>query len=1643
MPEINDDYTALWKEVEALDKEGLPKSALEKVEVIFAKAKKEQNTPQIIKALIYKGKYTNTLEEDGLVVAINQTRTEMENSTFPAKQLLQSVLAEMYSRYLDNFYWQFRDRTETLDYTPEDIRTWSVDRFVEESTNLYEASVNDKRLQELSIKGYEAILNKTETLGQFRPTLYDFLVHRAINHFSNQRNYLTEPVYKFYVNQEAALADVNTFVNHNFETKDKASKIYRAILLYQEALRFHANDEDPTALIDLDLRRLGYLYNQSILTNKNEIYLKSLESLSQKYSAHSGSAEVDYNIADYYFQTGNQYKLGPSENGKWDWKKALEICEATIKKYPDSYGASFCQKLKNNILTKNLTLQTEQVNLRDQPFLALVNYRNIDKIYLKIAPITEKDEKGMGRLYDKDLVKFYNDLKPLKVWAEDLPQVGDYRNHSVEIKIDKLPPGKYVVLASDTEKFTNKEHGFAHMTTHISNIAYMQSTGDGTRLVVMDRDSGAPLSGVKATFYKTTYNNLTRKNDQKLVSTQTSDSNGFVNNIPSSDRESYTVKFEKGDDFLYLNQAFSNYRGRDRDYPDNTVAHFFLDRAIYRPGQTVYYKALVLSVNDEQMPRILPNKKVVAILKDANWQEVERVTLTTNEYGTVNGTFTTPRGGLLGTMSIQMEGIGSKQFRVEEYKRPKFEVTFQDVEGSYKLGDEVTVKGNAKAFAGSNVDGAKVTYRVVREVRYPYLPWYYYRWGGYESNSMEITNDETTTDENGEFEVTFTAEPDQSVSKESKPRFIYQVYADVTDITGESHSNNTTVVAADIALQVDINVPELINRDSLKSFGIDTKNLNGVFEGAKGKVTISQLTTPAIPFRQRHWQKPDQFIIKEDVFKKSFPYDAYKDEDEIQNWKINQAVFNGNFDTNEDKKLAIQSATWKPGKYVLKLSTQDKYGAKIEIEKHFTLYDLDERSNNFVDANNLISEKNSYQPEETAHAYFGSGLKEVHLFVETQRQRKIEKSEWKKVNGLEKLSFPINESDRGNMHFLTQFVKHNRFYNNTRTIQVPWTNKQLKMEYATFRNKLLPGQEEKWQLKISGSKKDKVAAEMVAAMYDASLDEFAVNNWALNLFPSFYPSFRWNQMGFGVAGSRLIANDWNPRHSTKSRTYPTLDWFGFGFYDMSARMYKSRAGGRREAMAPTSSVPPPPSPSVMMEDSAVMEEAEGLTKTWSNVSGATDGDMNEDIEDVMVNVDGNGSENTPSDKKETDFSEVKVRTNLDETVFFFPNLQTDEEGNVIIEFTMNEALTRWKFLGLAHTKDLQTAISEKEVVTQKDLMVLPNAPRFFREGDQIEFTAKVSNLTKKGMKGTAVLQLFDAITMQPIDDLLGNQKREIAFDAGAGQSDRLAWNLKIPFGKVQAVTHRVIAKSGNFSDGEESTLPVLTNRMLVTETMPLPVRGNESKTFDFKRMQEVSKSSSMQNHNFTLEFTSNPAWYAIQSLPYLMEYPYECTEQIFNRFYSNSLATSVANSHPKVKRVFETWRDMPIEEGAMMSNLSKNQELKSALLEETPWVLSAQNEEQQKRNIGLLFDLNKMSNELNAALEKLSQRQLVNGGFAWFPGGRDNWYITQYLVEGMGHLDKLNALGDKRGGKSAGMLQSAVRYIDARIVEHYNEINIG
>lgn len=1616
----NDPYTQDWKEITELDQQRLPQSALEKVEALYQKAKKDNNPAQVVKTTIYRLKYFRELEEDGYINVLNKLESEANTVDFPTKQILQSMLGELYQNYLQQNYWRLSNLTNTPEYKSDDIGTWTAEQLIEASSLNYECSVDDIRLAKVEIELFRSIFTGDVNTQKLRPTLFDFLMNRAIDHFMNDQAYLTEPNYKYYITGEEPFLDAPSFVKHSFVSRDTSSQKLKTIHLFQALLSRHLEDRDPAALIDADLKRLGFVYGNSTSEFKDKWYLEALERMERKYLGNEAVSEILYAQSGVFYNRGSGYLPFSAPDGQWDLKKAWELCNKGMTLHPKSYGAGLCMQRVSDIEQKRFDVSIEEVNLPNKPVLISIQYKNTPEVYAKVVRLTEEDLDQWTRMENNKIVDFLNKKEVVHRWQETLPDEGDFQNHRTEFMSEPLPVGFYALLVADNANFKEGDERVAFLSFTVSEIGYLykKMSGKDLKIVVANRETGAPLPGVKVEYFKNEYDRKERRNKRIKISEDLSDADGFVD-PKFRENQYFVIRLSKGKDVLLPNDGYSlNYRDRPSD-ENYQLTRFFLDRAIYRPGQTVYFKALLMEKDKDGIPGILPNKSVTITFLDVNWQEVQKLDLRSNEFGTVQGSFVAPEFGLRGSMSLKSSvGENRETFRVEEYKRPKFEVEMKAPEENVNLGDRVVARGVATGYAGNAIDGAMVKYRVVRQARFPWWPWWYRRpmpSGG----EMEMASGEVKTASDGTFSVTFEALPDLSIEKDQKPSFQFTVYADVVDITGETHSAQRTFNLAYLSLQAKLDVPATVQRQEMVSFGISTTNLDGNFIPARGKIEVYRLQEPGKEFVSRYWEMPDKPMINQHKFNRLFPHFAYGEEDQVQHWPQLEKKFVGSFNTENSKELQLKLASWETGTYVVILQTKDdKSGELIEDKGFFNLYDLNTETVPSTTSLWFGPSKSKYKANETAELNVGTAFGPVHYLLDVERRTdKTADIRWGVANDLSHQRIRLSEKDKGGLICHLAYIKNNRVFTNVQNIAVPWEDKELQITYSTFRDKLKPGQKEEWQIKISGPEGEKVGAEVLAGMYDASLDAFAPNNWYAGFFPGF--NYSYAQWRFTSFGQKYASAQTYRDYSRPERVYPSLNWFDFynvyfgrgNYYAMDTMEDDGRLEVRanlmlKSAPAMADGAPPPPQPEALSEMVTTfdpeMDNAQGLA-----VAG-----------------------------EEAPAAPVSVRTNLDETVFFMPQLRTDKDGNVVISFTMNEALTKWKFMTFAHTTDLKTAIGVKEVITQKELMVQPNPPRFFRERDEIYFTAKVSNLSESKLSGTARLELFDALTMQPVDALLGNANAEVSFEAEAGQSAPLSWKLNIPVGKVMAITHRVTARAGSFSDGEESALPVLTNRMLVTETMPMNIRGGEKKSFDFAEMEKAAHSSTLQNHKLSMEFTSNPAWYAVKSLPYLMEYPYDCTEQIFNRYYANALASSVANKYPKIRKVFDQWKDTP----ALESELSKNQDLKAVLLEETPWVLASRSEEQQRKNIGLLFDLNKMGHEKEAALNKLKERQSPSGGFAWFPGGEDSRYITQYLVEGMGHLKHLGAEDFNNNPGVRQMLDNAIVFMDEELKYEYAEL---
>jgi hypothetical protein len=1650
MPDANDDfnYEKLWEEVNDFNSKGLPKSALEVVEKIYKTAKEKKNAAEFIKAIIHKMRFTQDVEEETLVKVQKELKKELEQSQFPITPVLHSMLAEQYWNYYQANRYKFLERTTIadVDIKPDDMRTWTLKKVVEETVSHYQKSLEEpEKSKKTKIDFYDKILTKGNTGRKYRPTLYDFLAHRAIDFYMDSESGLIQPVYRFSLNTNEYFTEAQKFAKLGITTRDPLSFHYYALTILQELIKFHLGDENPEALVDVDLKRLRFLYKEAVVSNKEIIYEKILRHMIDTYGEVPVTAEIYYELASLYNQLGNKYKpKGPEDAAykeyKWHKKKGHDLCIEAIKKYPGSTGAQNCTHLLNRIEGGQLDIILEKAVSPGKPFPALVQYRNLDKIYLKVVETNREEIEKKKHLRQNEMVDYFIKKEAVHRWETALPDDGDFQSHSAEIKLDPLETGEYALLVSNSSEFDFERFAVAYSFFTVSNIAYVHRQGNvnGNRLefYLLHRESGHPLPNAAAQTWYREYNRATRSYVQKKGPHFQADQNGFFSIGHSPARSHFHLEFTNGTDRLYTHRQFYLYGPHNRPI-QRTRSFFFTDRAIYRPGQTLYFKGIMLQVDHEdgENTRILPNYSTTVVLYDVNHQKISQLCLTTNEYGTFSGTFQLPVGRLNGNMRIA-DSYGSANFSVEEYKRPKFQVIFDPLKETFKLDDTVKVKGKAAAYAGYNIDNAEVQYRVVREVFYPY-PWCCWIWPP-PTPQMEILNGVSNTNEKGEFEITFKAVPDLTISRETQPAFLFIVHAEVTDINGETQRSAKKIAIGYTALKLSMNLPEELDKEKgYYMFMLNSTTLSGDFVPARGEVSFYRLKESDRVSRGKLWQTPDKFTMEKKDYYNHFPHDSFADEANFLKWEREKRVFHETFDTEKTKEFNVTGLTkWKTGKYVMEMQSKDKYGSPVKEIRYFTLYSMKEKRVPYKQLNWFTVPKETAEPGETVVIVIGSSANDVRGMYEVEYRGKIvEKRYISLTHEQKRIEIPIEEKHRGNVGVHFTFVKHNRVFQHSQVIIVPWSNKNLDITFETFRDKLKPGEQEEWRLKIRGKKGpkgepgEKVTAEMVAALYDASLDAFRPLYWSFNIYPNHHNRHQWqSNTYFSTVRSRQIGI--LQKSSDEShKYYDRLNWFGF--YWKGHYIYSRQ----KKAIYTAAAVPPSPGRERTSADEPVSEFAlreVGKGKKKNGEKETADSVGAGKMEDKTAVGE------PPAGAEGIDLSTVKARTDFKETAFFYPLLRTGKDGEVIIAFTIPEALTKWKMMGFAHTRDLKYGFINNELVTQKELMVVPNAPRFFREGDTLVLTTKITNLSEKELTGKVKLMLFDAATLQPVDAKFKNTTAEKTFTARKGQSGRVGWTLKIP-DDIDTVTYRIVAKAGQFSDGEEQAVPILKNRMLVTESLPLPVRAKQTKAFQFKKLVNASKSTTLKHHKLTLEFTANPVWYAVQALPYLMEYPHECLEQIFSRYYANTMASYIVNSNPEIKSVFDIWKSAEGKDSnALLSNLEKNQELKTLLLEETPWVLNAQDETERKKRIALLFDLNKMASQLDRALRKLQEGQMPSGAWPWFFGMRENRHMTQHIVCGFAHLDRLEVIQTRKNNKIWAMLKEAVPYMDRKIKEDYD-----
>ncbi|MCR5568558.1 MAG: hypothetical protein K6G31_04710 [Paludibacteraceae bacterium] len=1105
----------------------------------------------------------------------------------------------------------------------------------------------------------------------------------------------------------------------------------------------------------------------------------------------------------------------------------------------------------------------------------------------------------------------------------------DYCIKDTSLSIPALPFGIYELVVDKEE--------VSFLVSNQYLMALQHPMDDKMCFVSVDSKTGAPRAGVKTELVKDVSSWKSGRYEhgyEKVFSGVTGNDGFFSFNVDHGNGD-YICFFSEGNDSYssissYLNvDAHSHVR-------DNAVARkisTFTDRSIYRPGQTVYFKSVAYSIQPEGV-NALADEKLKAVLYDANHQKVSDLSLVTNEFGSAASSFVIPASGLAGKYMLEVNGF-STFISVEEYKRPSFEVTLNRPTASYTFGDRVTVKGSASYLLGTPVQNAKVAYTVRRSENV-----FFWWWRPASVNEEVVAEGETQTGENGGYEIAFV--PEKGTNQKSTVCYDYVVLAKVTDANGETHEQLVRIAVSDQSLAIVCPKREVCLPDELAKLKFSVVNLN--CEGLEREVA----------------------------------YKVYGNGAEVAAGKVLSSAKDG-------FSLPLNTAILKSGKFRVEFTVTDDHNKVVSQNFETVLYRKSDKVPP-VEVPFWFEEPGSCElaDGEVCTVRAGSSLRNAHLLVVTSNdQDKMLNRQWYDLdNEIKSFNFSLANSACMKVQFI--LVHNGEMTDRLLTFNRKAPDTRLPIRLSVFRDKVQPGSTEKWTLTLPADKK----AEVLAAMYDASLDQIMGHQW--NLSPAYrryfdIPSLR----GYD------FASPWLHSAGKLESTDYRLSFYRWKDFFRSYHLVHyclSLSGGfadDRVANAPKS----------MRSAKAAMPVAEEQA-----VMAAADMDYGD-----------NGA------VKE----QPHVRTNFAETAFFYPQLTSDKDGNVQLNFTMPESLTRWKLMALAHSKDLYTGSLTQEVVSQKDFMVSPNYPRFLRNGDECVLSAKVVNLSDAALKGSSTLQLLDPVTEKVIVE------SDSKFELAPGQNAAVEWPVSVPQ-QVEALLVRVVAKSGAFSDAEQKLLPVLSSRVVLTQSQPMWVRGGKTKDFTLDRLVN-NNSKTLSSRFLKLEMATNPVWYAVQALPSVAVVEHDNAISLSAAYFASKLANHIAVSNPKIFKVIELWKQQSADKETLLSNLEKNQEVKNVLLNETPWVMDAKSETERKQRLASLFDLNTLAANCNGWLKRLAELQTDEGGYAWFKGMKAGSHSTLFVLDNFGRLQKAGISVASQDGN----IKRAVNFLDNQVRKNY------
>lgn len=1502
-------YDNLWKELEVLERKDLPKSVISEAMKIYDKAKAEQNVPQMMKAYLTAMQYRSLLTPDSLKVDMNGLEQwASQTGSMEDKAILYSILGEM-----------------TM---PADVK---------KGLGYLQASLKDKdRLLLIPVEKLRPMVRVGEASKRyFRDNLYNLLARRAIQ---IMQQYRWQAAAK--ANQTNSLSvdmtDMDQFVTYQFVPVSDCDLTAAVMQTYQSLLKAYDTETEREGWLLTGIDALNYLYRNFSGNFSNDVCQQELRKWIHTYPAVKTVPEAYLALAQFLQYQNNQVER-------------LRIVREGIAGYPRYEGINQLKNIEKEILNASLSLEIATAYPGEQQSVK-VNYKNLTGITLQLykvnLPVTSAVLQNRTTHFESKYARLQREehfsLKPTT----------DYLNVDTTLTIQAPQAGIYFLKAVPDGK-KGVSDGTLMNVTALKTI--YRPLPDGTlELVVVDAVSGQPVSEAEVTIY------TEKGGGYSPQQTYQADKQGTLKlDFLNSNKYWYNAHTAADNAMPILNLWKNDYYYKESKRKE--VLQLFTDRSIYRPGQTVYVSGLAYEM-EKDSTRVLADKKYTVSLYDANNNETGKVEVRTNGFGSFSGQFVLPSPCLTGYFSLRAADT-SVSFKVEEYKRPTFDVTFEPVKVEYQVGDSIEVVGMAKTFAGAPVQNARVHYNISRSYAWVW------RFMGRGSARWE---GEAMTDADGKFSVPVHFEIDSDRRESPLWYYTYNIQADVTDGAGETQQANLSLPLGSTSMVLNMdNLPDNLVKEKKLEIKLTAMNLSG--EPVDTPVTY-------------------QVVEMEEQ----------KDGQEKEGRKVLTGTVEANKSFVPEAIYALPS-----GNYRLKLSAKDTQGRECTASKNFLLFSLNDKRPPFVITDWFYQDGLEFDAASPATVYIGSSEKNVYLLYDVfAGNKRLESKRIELSDSVVSFRFPYKKEYGDGILVSMAFVKDGRLYSHNARIMKPAPEKKLQLKWTTFRDKLRPGQQEEWKLTVLYPDGSPAEAEMLATMYDASLDKI----------------YSAHKLDFGVDFHYVVPlTYWNTSYMRNAYLYVDFPLKRLRAVPLEYSELIIPSTGRMEAMV----VGYGGSPRATLAG-ALKIRGRSAANAVMNQEAVTDMVLQEE----MVETSAQEKVEMGSSEELAETGDIQIRENFAETAFFYPQLRTNEKGEVSISFVLPESLTRWKFMGLAHTRNVDYGKIEATATASKEFMLQPNMPRFVRVGDKANIAASLMNLSDKGVKGTVRMELFNPET----EKVFYSQKQK--FDVKGGETGHVNFTFEVS-DKYAVMACRMVADGDTFSDGEQRYIPVLTDKQWVTETVPLNVNGEGAHTFSLENLfNKHSKTASEQR--LTVEFTAHPAWYAVQALPVVAHPQNEDALSWTTAYYAHSLAAYIVKENPRIKQVFDSWKAQGGTKETFMSNLQKNQELKNILLAETPWLAEATNEAEQKQRIATLFDLNTMNSQLAVSVEKLGELQNADGAWSWYKGMQGSRYVTTQVME---MLVRLNALTHQDAdSRMQPMIQKGFEYLGKQAAEEYKSM---